>query len=236
MVDVTTLTAEGRTASGKGAARALRRAGRVPGIVYGPGMAPRPMSLAADVLVGEYERGGFFSRLYELALDGDTIRVLAREVQTDPVTDTPQHVDFLQLAVGARINVEVAVRFINEEDSPGLRRGGVLNIVRHTVELDCNVDAIPESLSIDLDGLEIGDSVHISAIALPEGATPTIADRDFTVATIAAPTVVRDEAAAEAEEGEEGEEVEGIEGEEGAEDGEAKPEDGEAKPKEGEGS
>ena len=225
MVDVTTLTAESRTASGKGAARALRRTGRVPGIVYGSGMTPRPISLPFDVLAGEYQRGGFFSRLYQLAIDGDTLRVLPREVQTDPVTDIPQHVDFLQLAAGSRINVEVVVRFLNEEESPGLRRGGVLNIVRHSVELVCDVDAIPESLSIDLDGLEIGDSVHISAIALPEGATPVIADRDFTIATIAAPTVVRDEAAAEADEGEE---IEGIEGEgvEGAEDGEAKPTEG----------
>ncbi len=218
MVDVVTLNAEARSTRGKGGARAMRRTGRVPGIVYGSGMEPVPVSLALDDVNLEYGRGGFFSRLYSLALDGETLRVLPREVQTHPVSDTPLHVDFLQLAAGARINVEVAVRFINEEESPGLRRGGVINVVRHTVELECNVDAIPEALVIDLDGLEIGDSVHISAITLPDGAVPTITDRDFTVATVAAPTVVRDEAAAEAAaaEEEEGLELEGegaIEGE-----------------------
>jgi large subunit ribosomal protein L25 len=227
MVDVVTLNAEGRTPRGKGGARALRRTGRVPGVVYGSGMEPVAVSMALDELNLEYGRGGFFSRLYALALGGETLRVLPREVQTHPVSDTPLHVDFLQLAAGARINVEVAVRFINEEESPGLRRGGVINVVRHTVELECNVDAIPEALVIDLDGLEIGDSVHISAITLPEGAVPTITDRDFTVATVAAPTVVRDEAAAEAAaaEEEEGLELDGegaIEGEgEGAEGEEA---------------
>jgi large subunit ribosomal protein L25 len=220
MVDVVTLNAEGRTTSGKGGARALRRTGRVPGVVYGSSMEPVAVSLSLDDVNLEYGRGGFFSRLYSLALDGKTLRVLPREVQTHPVSDTPMHVDFLQLAAGARINVEVAVRFINDEESPGLRRGGVINVVRHTVELECNVDAIPESLVIDLDGLEIGDSVHISAIALPEGAVPTITDRDFTVATIAAPTVVRDEAAAEAAEEEEGLELEGEGGIEGEAEGE----------------
>ena len=224
MADVVTLNAETRATRGKGGARALRREGRVPGIVYGSSMEPVPVSLALDDLNAEYGRGGFFSRHYSLALNGETLRVLPREVQTHPVSDVPLHVDFLQLVSGARINVDVAVRFINEEESPGLRRGGVVNVVRHTVELNCSVDAIPESLVIDLEGLEIGDSVHISAITLPEGAVPTITDRDFTVATVAAPTVVRDEAIAaaaaaeaeaEAELDEEGLELEGEEALEG---------------------
>ncbi len=235
MADVVTLSAETRATRGKGGARALRREGRVPGIVYGSSMEPVPVSLALDDLNAEYGHGGFFSRHYSLALNGETLRVLPREVQTHPVSDAPLHVDFLQLVSGARINVDVAVRFINEEESPGLRRGGVVNVVRHTVELNCSVDAIPESLVIDLEGLEIGDSVHISAITLPEGAVPTITDRDFTVATVAAPTVVRDEAIAaaaaaaaeaeaEAEADEEGLELEGeeaLEGEDAAAEEEA---------------
>jgi len=224
MADRAMIVAEPRAARGKGGARAGRRAGRLPGVVYGRGEATVPVSVDAATLSLEYRRGGFFSRLYELTLAGEAMRVLPRDVQLDPVTDVPLHVDFLRLAADSRIDVDVAVHFVNDEECPGLRRGGVLNVVRHSVELNCRADAIPEFVTVDLTGLDIGDSVHISAVPLPEGVHPTIADRDFTVATIAAPTVVAEEEAAEAE----GEEAEAAEGEEGeAEAGEAGESEGE---------
>ena len=210
MADTATIAAEPRATRGKGGARAARRAGRIPAIVYGGGGGSLAVSVGRRELLREYERGGFFSRLYELGVaGGESIRVLARDVQLHPVTDDPLHIDFLRLSADTRIDVDVAVVFINEEDSPGLRRGGVLNVVRRAVGLNCRADSIPETLVVDLADLEIGDSVHISRVALPEGAHPTIRDRDFTIATIAAPTVVADEAAeaAEAEEEEEAEEA-----------------------------
>jgi large subunit ribosomal protein L25 len=220
------INAEPRTALGKGGARATRRAGRVPGVIYGRGEQAVAVSLDRQELMREYGRGGFFSRLYSLKLGEETLRVLAREVQSDPVTDAPLHIDFLRLTADSRIDVDVPVQFANDEESPGLRRGGVLNVVRHVVELNCRADSIPESITVDLAGLQIGDSVHISAIALPEGVRPTIADRDFTVATIAAPTVVAEEAAEEAAAAAEEEEAEAAAEAEGeapkeAEEGEA---------------
>ena len=202
MADMATLGAAPRAPRGKGGARAARRAGRVPAIVYGGGAEPVAVSLDGRELAREYERGGFFSRLYELGVGEESVRVLAREAQLHPVTDAPLHVDFLRLAADSRIDVEVAVVFLNEEASPGLRRGGVLNTVRRAVSLDCRADSIPESVTVDLTDLEIGDSVHISGVALPEGARPTIR-RDFTIATIAAPTVVAAEAGEEEEEADE---------------------------------
>ena len=200
MADLAVLEAAPRETRGKGGARATRRAGRIPAIVYGGGGEPRAVSLDGRTLAREYERGGFFSRLYELGIDGASVRVLARDVQLHPVTDSPLHVDFLRLTGDTRIDVEVAVIFVNEEEAPGLRRGGVLNVVRRAVSLNCRADSIPESIEIDLDGLDIGDSVHISHVTLPEGAHPTIRDRDFTIATIAAPTVATEAAEEEDEE------------------------------------
>ena len=205
MADSLIISAEPRAAAGKGAARATRRAGRVPAVVYGRGEQPIAVSVDRHELAQEYRRGGFFSRLYDLKLGEENVRVLPREVQSDPVTDAPLHVDFLRLAADSRIDVDVPVMFINDLESPGLRRGGVLNVVRHVVELNCRADSIPESITVDLTGLQIGDSVHISAIALPENVRTTIAGRDFTIATVAAPTVVAEEAAAEAAEAAEGE-------------------------------
>ena len=165
-------------------------------------------------------RRGFFARLYDLKVNGDVIRVLPRDVQVDPVTDAPLHIDFIRYVKGAALAVSVEVRFEGQEECEGLKRGGVLNIVRHEVELLCPLEAIPEFIVADVAGCEIGDSIHISQIELPEGVTPTITDRDFTVATIAAPTVIVEPV--DEEEGEEGEELE--EGaEEGAEEGEAAP-------------
>jgi large subunit ribosomal protein L25 len=153
--------------------------------------------------------GAFYSTLYDLALDGGTEKVLARDVQLDPVTDRPLHVDFLRVSAKTEIDVEIPVVFLNEDASPGLRRGGVLNVVRHEIEVHCRADAIPGHIDIDLTGLDIGDSVHISMVSLPEGVRPTITGRDFTIATIAAPSIVRAEVAevAEAERAEKAEEA-----------------------------
>ena len=220
MADVSSMSAQPRQAVGKGAARAARRAGLVPGVIYGTGVDTVSVAIDSKSFSLEYGKGGFFSRLYELDLGGEKMRVLPRDVQVHPVTDSPLHVDFLRLTADSRIDVEVAVQFINDEESPGIKRGGVLNVVRHTIELNCRADSIPETIIVDLTGLDIGGSVHISHIDLPDGVTPTITDRDFTVATVAAPTVVEEEKP-ETEEGEEGlaaeAEGEAPAGEEGAE-------------------
>lgn len=214
MANVMTLSAEGRDRAGKGAARATRRAGRVPGVIYGNKQDPVMVSLEPIELYKHVSMPGFFGHVFEIEVDGTTHRVLPRDLQLDPVTDRPIHVDFMRFSASTRVNVEVAVHFLNEEECPGLRAGGVLNVVRHAVELLCAPDNIPEILEADLAGLEIGDSIHISAIKLPEGVEPTVTDRDFTVATIAAPTIV-EEVEEEGEEGIEGEAV--AEGEEGGE-------------------
>ncbi len=218
MVDITPIAADLRDRAGKGAARATRREGRVPAVIYGNKQDPVMISLDPIQLRKELNTGSFFTRIFKVSAGENTERVLPRDVQFHPVSDAPLHVDFMRFGAKTKFNVEVIVVFENEEESPGLKRGGVLNVVRYTVELRCSPDNIPEQITADLTGLDIGDSVHISHIELPEGVAPTITDRDFTVATIAAPTVVKDEeaeAAAEAEaeaeaaaEGEGGVEVE----------------------------
>jgi len=200
MSDVSVMTAQARERVGKGAARKARATGVVPGVIYGDKKPARPVILEQRVLMKELRRGGFLNRLYELQIEGDKERVLPRDVQLDPVTDVPLHVDFLRLGAGAQIDIMVPVHFIGEEESDGLRRGGVLNIVRHEIEMTCPADAIPEFIEINLAGSDIGDSIHISQVTLPEGARPTITDRDFTIATIAAPTVIAEETAEEAAE------------------------------------
>ncbi len=192
MSDIVTLEAERKTASGTGAARAVRRAGRVPCIVYGGDAEPMMATVESRLIERYLNQPGFYSRLFDLAIDGRTDRVIAREVQLHPVKDKPLHIDFLRVSAGETITVAVPVHFINENQAPGIRRGGMLNAVRHEIEVTCPVDAIPASIEIDLTGLEIGDSVHISAVTLPAGVTPTITDRDFTVATIVAPSGMRD--------------------------------------------
>jgi large subunit ribosomal protein L25 len=176
----------------------------VPAVIYGGKKAPENITMDMRELEKAYHTGTFLRTLFDVEVGGKKTRVIPRDVQLHPVNDRPIHVDLVRLEKGARINIEVRVNFINEEECPGLARGGALNIVRHDVELTVPVDEIPTSVDADLTGLEIGGSVHISAIKLPEGCTPTITDRDFTVATIAA---------AMAEEVEPTEEVEGIEGE-----------------------
>jgi large subunit ribosomal protein L25 len=194
MPETATLGAEPRGQAGKGAARALRRRGRVPAIIYGADEPPTPISLDPSELSRLLARRGFFATLVDLEVEGKRHRTLPREVQYHPVTAMPLHVDFMRIGATTRVTVEVPVVFVNPEMSIGLRRGGILNIVRHEIELDCPVDTIPNRLSVDLSGLDIGDSVHISAVALPEGCRPRITDRDFTIASIAASSALREEA------------------------------------------
>jgi large subunit ribosomal protein L25 len=220
MSETFSMNAQAREPGGKGPARRLRNEGRMPAIVYGGEGEPISVSVSIAEFGREYRRPGFFTRLYDLKLDSDTVRVLPRDVQLHPVTDVPLHADFLRYVRGAKIAVFVAVRFDGQEECEGLRRGGVLNVVRHEVELLCPVEAIPDAIVADLSGYTIGDSVHISAIPLPEGVTPTITDRDFTVATIAAPTLAVEEEEGEGEEGEEGAEAAG-EAAEATDEGEA---------------
>ena len=216
MVEVIALPAQVRERAGKGPARAVRRSGRVPGVIYGAKQDPLLISLDPRDLLKALRTGSFLATVYDLEMSGAKERVLPRDVQFHPVTDAAIHVDFLRVSATTTVTVHIPVEFLNEEDCPGLKRGGLLNVVRHDIEMVCRADAIPPHIDVDLSGLDIGDSVHISMVKLPDGVRPTITDRDFTIATIAAPTVVRDEAleaAAEAAEAE-GEEAEAVEGEE----------------------
>ena len=198
MPEITTLNAEPRTQAGKGAARAMRKAGRVPGIIYGDNKEPVMISLEPRELSRALANRGFFATLIDVKVDGTVHRTLPRDVQLHPATDAPMHVDFMRVGGHAQVTVTVPVVFVNPEISPGIRRGGILNIVRHGIELSCPVDNIPDQLVVELNGLEIGDSIHISRVIVPEGCRPTIAERDFTIASIAASSAVREEAAAAA--------------------------------------
>ncbi|MCW5713496.1 MAG: 50S ribosomal protein L25/general stress protein Ctc [Bauldia sp.] len=186
------LTASVRDKSGTGSARAVRREGLIPGIVYGGDEAPVSIKLSYRDLHLKLLGGGFMTTVVTLDIDGNKVRAIPRDYQLDPVRDRPLHVDFLRVTKDSLVTVDVPVHFINEAASPGIKRGGVLNVVRHTVEVLCPVDAIPNEFVADLTGLEIGDSLHISKVALPENVRPTIRDRDFTIATIAAPAGAKD--------------------------------------------
>jgi large subunit ribosomal protein L25 len=195
MADIVTLRAEARDRAGKGAARAARRSGRVPGVLYGEGKPATLISLDPRELGREVQKPGFFARLLNVDIGGTIHRTLPRDVQLDPIRDQPLHVDFLRVHAGTTITVAVPVKFTNQETSPGIRRGGMLTVVRHEIDLVCPVEGIPDRITISLEGMEIGDSIHISAVTLPPGTRPTIG-RNFTVASIAAPTAVREEQAA----------------------------------------
>ena len=199
MSEQSTLAAEIRDRAGKGAARAARREGRIPAVIYGGKKDPVTITILEKDLVKELHTGTFFSTVYQVEAGSVTEQALPREVQFHPVTDRPEHVDFLRIAKGATVAVEVTVHFINEDKSPGLKQGGVLNVVRHEVEINAPATSIPDEIVIDVSKYEIGDSIHISEVELPEGVTPTITDRDFTIATIAAPTVAKTEAEEDAE-------------------------------------
>jgi large subunit ribosomal protein L25 len=179
------LKATGRANAGKGAARQTRREGKVPAIIYGDGKPPETIALDYNELWKQVLKGHFTSTVFEIDIEGKKNRVIPRDLQVDPVKDQPIHVDFLRIGKDGRIRVAVPVRFINDALSPGLKRGGVLNVVRHDIEVTCPYDKIPAFFEVDLTGLEIGRSVHFSAIKLPEGVESTIKGRDFTIATIA---------------------------------------------------
>lgn len=200
---------------GKGAARELRREGLIPAVIYGDKKPPLPISISYKEAMLGIHAGGFLSSVINVEVDGENHKVIPRDFQLDPVRDFVQHVDFLRIGKNTRLTIEVPVRFLNEEESPGLKRGGVLNIVRHTVEVTCPADAIPDGFEIDLTGTDVGDALHISMVTMPENVTPTITDRDFTIATLAAPSALRSEESEDEEDDVEGTE-EGAEGEEEA--------------------
>ena len=193
MAQTAELKAQARSGVGKGAARATRRQGRVPAVIYGDKQPPVAISIDFNEAQKRIYAGGFLSHILTLDVDGEKHRVIPRDYQLDPVKDLPLHVDFLRVGANTRLDVEVHVAFVNDGASPGLKRGGALNIVRHTIELSCPPDSIPEDVQVDLTGLDIGDSVHIDAVTLPAGVTPTIRDRNFTIATIVAPSGLRSE-------------------------------------------
>jgi large subunit ribosomal protein L25 len=190
MAKVVSLKAVSRARSGKGAARAVRRRGQVPGIVYGDNKEPELVALNRRELMGHVGTGRFTATLVDLEVGDATVRVIPRDVQFEPVRDTVMHVDFLRLGKDARVRVEIPVHFRNHEASPGLKAGGVLNIVRHEIECFCPADKIPDEILIDLTGLHIGQSIHISSVKMPEGVEVAIAERDFTVATVATAAVL----------------------------------------------
>jgi large subunit ribosomal protein L25 len=189
MANFELIEAESRSRAGKGVARATRRAGKVPGVVYGAKQEPALIALDPRIVMRELKRGGWRSRLYEIQVDGQKTRALMRDVQFHPVTDQPEHVDFQRLAAGERVRVSVAVVFLNDATSPGIKRGGVLNVVRHTVEVACDPDHIPERFEADLGALDINDNIRWTDLKGTGDARPTILDRDFVIATVAAPTV-----------------------------------------------
>jgi large subunit ribosomal protein L25 len=186
------LKAEARDRVGKGSARQLRQKGLVPAVIYGDKQAPVSIALSYKEIYYKIHGGGFMTTLATIDVGGKKIQVLPKDYQLDPVRDFPIHVDFLRIGKDSVVTVDVPVHFVNEEASPGLKRGGVLNIVRHEVEFTVPANAIPEFITVDLTGTDLGDSIHISAVKLPAGAKPTI-DRDFTIATIAAPAGLRSE-------------------------------------------
>ena len=202
------LKASVRDRVGKGAARELRRQGLVPAVIYGDKKAPLSIAVSYKDTFRKIHEGGFLSRVIEVEVDGEKHRVIPKDYQLEPVRDFLVHVDFLRVGKNSTLVVEVPVHFVNQEKSPGLKKGGVLNVVRHAVEVTAPADSIPEHLVVDLANSEVGDSIHISSVSLPAGVAPTITDRDFTIATIAAPSALR------SSEGEADEEAEEENGEE----------------------
>lgn len=193
MTQIIALTAEVRQRAGKGTARQTRRDGRIPAVIYGNKEKPVMISLDNRGFTRELHKPGFFTHLFDVTVDGATYRTLPRDVQFDPVTDRPLHVDFLRVSETTEIVVKIPVVFTDHEQSPALKKGAMLNVVRHDVEVYCRANDIPEQLTVSLAGFDVGSSVHISAFKLPEGVRPTITDRDFTVATLAAPSGMRSE-------------------------------------------
>ena len=214
MSDALTLPAELRERAGKGASRELRRNGRVPAVIYGGKEEPTAIHIEERALVRQLGSGHFMNSIVMVEVGGKPVRTIPKDVALHPVTDRPLHADFLRLSKDAKITVQVPVVFTNEEMSPGLKKGGVLNVVRHELELVCESDRIPDEIVLDVPGLDVGDSIHISHVTLPEGSVSAITDRDFTIATIVAPSALK---RSEAEETAETETAEAAEEEGGEE-------------------
>ena len=191
MSDQLTLSAETRDRAGKGASRELRRQNRVPAVIYGNKQEPELIHVEEKALIKLLMTGHFSNSVVEIELGGKKQITIPKDVAFHPVSDRPTHVDFLRIVKGAKVDVEVPVMFVNEGASPGLKRGGVLNIVRHELELICENDKIPDDIQIDVAGFDIGDSIHISHVKLPKGSESKITDRDFTIATIVAPSALK---------------------------------------------
>lgn len=201
MAEFVTIEAEARPRAGKGAARATRRAGKVPAVLYGAGAPPELLALDPRAVLREIQRGGWRSRLYQVSRNGETTRALIRDIQFHPVTDQPIHVDFQRLAAGEAVRVAVAVHVVNEGQSPGLKRGGVLNLVRHAVDVYCDPEKVPAFFEADVSGLDINGNLRWSDLKGTGDCRPTIVDRDFVILTIAPPTRAQEaaEGAAEAQ-------------------------------------
>jgi len=214
MAETPVLEAVARAGVGKGAARTARREGMVPGVIYGGGKEPQTISVDFNTLLTRLRKGKFLSTLLNVKVDGQDNRVICRGVQRNVVKDLPTHVDFLRLSERSKINLFIPVEFINRETCPGIKRGGVLTVVRNEVELVVTAGSIPDHLTVDLEGKDVNDTIHISAITLPKGARPTITDRDFVIANIQAPSSLR----SQDEDEESGDETEVEEAEEGSED------------------
>jgi large subunit ribosomal protein L25 len=193
MSDQLTLPAELRERAGKGASRALRRDGRVPAVIYGDKQEPISVHVEEKLLVKMMSNGHFMNSVVMVEVGGKPNRTLPKDVQFHPVSSRPIHVDFLRIGKNSQVQVNVPVRFTDDEEAPGIKRGGVLNVVRHELELMCDAARIPDEIVISLKGLEIGDAVHISAVELPEGSKSVIDDRDFTIATVVAPSEMKSE-------------------------------------------
>lgn len=193
MSETLTLSAETRDRVGKGASRALRREGRIPAVIYGEKQDPIAVHVEEKALRKALGTGHFFNSVVEITVGGQTVRTLPKDVAFHPVSDRPEHADFLRLSADHAVHVSVPVVFANEEKSPGLKKGGVLNVVRHELELVCAPDSIPDDIIVDVSGYEIGDSIHISSVTLPAGVKSAITDRDFTIATVIAPSSLKSE-------------------------------------------
>ena len=194
MSQVETLAAEVRERKGKGTAHAIRRTNSIPAVIYGDKQPPQMITIEQKVLAKHVNKSSFFTRLFDLEIGGKKHRVLPRDVQFDPLSDKPLHADFLRVSASTVVRVAVPVLFINAEKSPGIKRGGTINVVHHEIEIACAPDKIPASFEIDLTGLEINDAVHLSTIKMPAGVKSTTTEKDFTIATIAVPSGVRSEA------------------------------------------
>ncbi|MEO0906197.1 MAG: 50S ribosomal protein L25/general stress protein Ctc [Pseudomonadota bacterium] len=191
MSDALILPAEARERAGKGASRALRREGRVPAVIYGGKEEPLTIHVEEKELVKQLMTGHFMNSIVKIEIGGETVRTLPKDVALHPVTDRPTHADFFRLARDAKVEVSVPVIFVDEDNSPGLTKGGVLNVVRHELELVCEADKIPGEIEVSVEGKDVGESIHISEVNLPKGSESAITDRDFTIATLVAPSALK---------------------------------------------